>query len=97
MTATRTPTELAAWNEELGKRYRECESDICDLRLRGIVLEAFFSETIRETEGAPKFGKNVTIILTREQIEALDFLISQQQTQVLSLHRRFYADVEGEQ
>ncbi len=97
MTAARTPTELAAWNEELGRRYRECESDICDLRLRGIVLEAFFSETIRETEGAPKFGKNVTIVLTREQIEALDFLISQQQTQVLSLHRRFYADVEGEQ
>ncbi|MEE7489424.1 hypothetical protein [Methylobacterium oryzae] len=97
MTAARTQTELAAWNEELGRRYRECESDICDLRLRGIVLEAFFSETIRETEGAPKFGKNVTIILTREQIEALDFLISQQQTQVLSLHRRFYADVEGAQ
>ncbi|SFT24749.1 hypothetical protein [Methylobacterium sp. yr668] len=97
MTAARTPTELATWNEELGRRYRECESDICDLRLRGIVLEAFFSETIRETEGAPKFGKNVTIVLTREQIEALDFLISQQQTQVLSLHRRFYADVEGGQ
>lgn len=97
MTAARTPTELAAWNEELGRRYRECESDICGLRLRGIVLEAFFSETIRETDGAPKFGKNVTIILTREQIEALEFLISQQQTQVLSLHRRFYADVEGGQ
>ncbi|WP_020092308.1 hypothetical protein [Methylobacterium sp. 285MFTsu5.1] len=97
MTAARTQTELDAWNEELGKRYRECEGDICDLRLRGIVLEAFFSETIRETEGAPKFGKNVTIVLTREQIEALDFLISQQQTQVLALHRRFYADVEGAQ
>ncbi|KQS65951.1 hypothetical protein ASG32_30940 [Methylobacterium sp. Leaf361] len=97
MTAARTQTEIAAWNEELGRRYRECESDICDLRLRGIVLEAFFSETIRETEGAPKFGKNVTIILTREQIEALEFLISQQQTQVLALHRRFYADVEDEQ
>ena len=97
MTAARTQTELAAWDEELGRRYRECESDICDLRLRGIVLEAFFSETIRETEGAPKFGQNVTIVLTREQIEALEFLISQQQTQVLSLHRRFYADVEGGQ
>ncbi|MGX9982941.1 hypothetical protein [Methylobacterium fujisawaense] len=96
MTSARSQAELAAWNEELGKRYRECESDICDLRLRGIVLEALFSETIRETDGAPKFGKNVTIILTREQIEALDFLISQQQTQVLALHRRFYADVESD-
>lgn len=97
MTAARTQTELAAWHEELGKRYCDWESDICDLRLRGVVLEAFFRETIRETEGAPKFGDGVTIILTREEIEALEFLISQQQTQVLGLHRRFFADVEGAQ
>lgn len=98
MTApVQTHAERAAWNEELGRRYRECESDICDLRLRGIVLEAFFRETIRETKGAPKFGDGVTIILTREEIEALEFLISKQQTQILSLHRRFYADVEGGQ
>jgi hypothetical protein len=95
--AVRTSAELAARNEELGKRYRECESDICDLRLRGIVLEAFFSETIRETEGAPKFGDGVTMILAREEIEALEFLINQQHTQILNLYRRFYADVEGEQ
>ena len=97
MTTTRTQTELAAWNEELGRRYRDWESEICDLRLRGIVLEAFFAETIRETRGAPKFGHNVTIVLGQEQIDALEFLISQQQTQVLNLHRRFYADLEGEQ
>ena len=95
MTAARTQTELAAWNEELGRRYREWESDICDLRLRGIVLEAFFSQTISETRGAPKFGDNVTIVLGQEQIDALEFLINQQQTQIMSLHRRFYADVEG--
>jgi hypothetical protein len=95
MTATRTQTELAAWNEELGRRYRDWESDICDPRLRGIVLEAFFAETIRETKGAPKFGDNVTIILGQEQIDAMEYLINQQQTQILALHRRFYADVEG--
>jgi len=94
--ALRTSAEIAAWHEELGKRYRDLESEICDLRLRGIVIEAFFSQTISETVGAPKFGDNVTIILTPEQADALQFLIGEQQTQVLNLHKRFYADMECE-
>ena len=59
------------------------------------MIEAFLSQTLKETTCAPKFGDTVTIILMQEQIDALHFIIGEQQTQVLSLHKRFYADVEG--
>ena len=91
----RTSAKSAAWHEELGRRYREIESEICDLRLRGIVIEAFFDETFNETKGAPKFGSNITMVLTQEQVDAMHFLLFQHQTQVLNLYRRFYVDVEG--
>ncbi|MCJ2052335.1 hypothetical protein [Methylobacterium sp. J-070] len=80
----------------MGKRYVDLEDVVCDLRLRGHVIETFLSQTLKESRFAPKFGDNVTIVLLQEQIDALQFLIGEQQTQVLDLHKRFYADTKCE-